>query len=135
MVRRTSGLARAVGLLVLSGACAAAPTGPLREGEVRVAKLNTPGTVERGSYNVVFEGVEKQSTDIAFTSSCFTWVTINFSDGPYCFGAEENAASRTATARLITRNPNDYTLYGYLKYNYKGQERQSNTVRALLRVR
>jgi len=115
--------------------CATVPTGPLKEGEVRVQRLVVPESVRPGPYTVTFEGVEKERAEIVFQQACFTWQTSAFSDGPYCSSPQEDAASKTVKVGLFTRNPNTYTLYGRLKYTHKGQPRESNTVRATLAVR
>lgn len=123
-----------LGAVVVAG-CATVPSGPLKEGEVRVGRLVVPESVRPGPYTVTFEAVEKEKADIVFQQACFIWQTSAFSDGPYCFTPQEDAAAKTATVGLSTRNPNTYTLYGTLRYTYKGQPRESNTARAVLSVR
>ena len=127
-------IAIAVGLAL--AACATAPSGPLKEGEVRVQALKTPGTIQPGGWQATFEGVEKPDSEIKLTQACLTWVTLQFRDGPYCsIVASEDPAAKLVTSRHVTMNPNNYTIYGYLMYTYKGQTRQSNTVSGSLLVR
>lgn len=127
--------ALSVGLIAFS-ACATAPSGPLREGELRVTKLTVPNPAPAGPrYPAVFEGVERGSTDIRVVRACLTWQTMQFTDWPYCFAGQEDTTAKTFTVHPSTRNPNNYTLYGYLEYEAKGRTKQSNTVRGSLVVR
>jgi hypothetical protein len=117
-------------LMVLSGGCAAAPTGPLKEGEVRVGKLTVPDAVRAGSYTVTFEGVEKADPNILPLQGCFHWS----GEGPYCFPVATSLSPDRVPVGLVTRNPNTYRLTGYLTYVWKGDLHKSNLVSATLRV-
>jgi hypothetical protein len=111
-------------------ACATAPGGALRDGDVRVGKLTVPGSVKAGSYTVTFERVEKADPGILVTQGCFFWNT----EGPYCSQPEANPSPDAVSVRLVTRNPNTYQLTGYLTYWWKGELRKSNQVSSTLRV-
>jgi hypothetical protein len=111
--------------LVLAGcATARTPSGPLREGELRVAKLTVPDSVKAGSYTVTFEGVEKADPAILPLQGCFLWS----GEGPYCSPVATSPSPDQIPVGVVTRNPGTYRLEGYLMYTWKGDVRKSNVV-------
>jgi hypothetical protein len=110
--------------------CATVPPGPLKEGEVRIAKLAVPDSTKAGAYTVTFEGVERADSAILPLQGCFHWS----GEGPYCFPVASSSSPDRVPVGLVTRNPNTYRLEGYLTYVWKGELRKSNVVSATLRV-
>ena len=68
---------------------------------------------------------------ITITKACFRWS----GEGPYCFGFDHNQAAKTVSVSLKTRNPNTYTLEGFVEYETDGKRVQSNKVRKKITVK
>ncbi len=117
-------------LLMVLWACATIPTGPLAEGEVRVARLNVPNANVGKLYKVIFEGIQKKG-EVKITSACFTWEWIGGSES-HCFGLTEGDGTATVVLRTMGAGP--YTLHGHLRYLYEGNFRESNKVSGQLYV-
>jgi hypothetical protein len=139
-----SGLALLLALLV--GAACAALTGNKSVSFCRDSHrpvcvwLKDPGPVTPEWYVVRFDGLPRDPT-IVITWGCFSWrdsVRGQFldpsspltgpagSDGPpWCFPAErDDPATGQVAVRIVTTNPNQYHLYGYLEYTHEGIEKR-----------
>ena len=111
-------------------ACATVPTGPLKEGEVRVSSFNVPAAKAGKPYKVVFGGIQKKG-EVTITSACFTWEWTGGSES-HCFGLTEE--DDRVTVGLTTMHGGNYNLRGHLRYLYKGNFKLSNEVSDRLNV-
>lgn len=68
---------------------------------------------------------------IVVQEACFRWS----GEGPYCFKARDDTASKTVSATLHTNNPNTYRLAGFVKYESNGLDKSSNTVSQKINVK
>jgi len=117
-----------VGIILITIGCATVPTGPLAPGELRLTSLKAPETIKAGMpYDVI---ASFQTNDpVQIVRGCFSWTLSSSPEGPYCFPAREvNLEAKTFKVRLLTNNPNFYTLTCCAEYQTGGKTNTSNPV-------
>lgn len=112
--------------------CATVPTGPPAPGELRLLRMQVPGTIRSGEpYEVLTTFGADGKPQIK--KACFRWS----GEGPYCFKVEnvKFETPGTFTVRLRTNNPGSYRLDGYAEYVRDGKTRMTNEVGSQIYVR
>lgn len=63
--------------------------------------------------------------------ACFKWS----GEGPYCFSARHVKSKSQLQLMLRTKNPNTYSLEGYVQYSVDGKVYKSNAISKEIHVR
>ena len=113
--------------------CATVPTGPLTPGELRLLSMNVLELhIDRGipfKVDISFEADGKPQ----IKGACFYWS----GEGPYCMRRNIDVQYGTLghlTLRLITNNPGNYILEGYVEYIRDGKIQITNRVASTISV-
>jgi hypothetical protein len=94
---------------------------PVKADEITVTGLTVgPNLKTSAGYPAVLSYTATGNPKIV--NACFLWS----GEGPYCFGTRDDRKAGKATTKLRTRNPNQYTLEGYIQYLDNGNSRNSN---------
>jgi hypothetical protein len=124
-----------IGIILITISCATVPTGPLAPGELRLTSLEIPEMIQAGT---PFDMIVSFQTNepVQFIRACFysSGGGVN-REGPFCDRVVEIVGTKTFKVRHLTRNPNVYTLIGYVEYRTGGQTKISNEVSAIESVR
>lgn len=117
-------------LVLMSAATFCFPVSTAQAQSLTVTKLEVNRQLKAGvpyTARLHFTG----TANVRFGKACFLWS----GEGPYCFDASVNKKSSFVSARLRTRNPNNYKLEGYFEYTKDGKKFQTNRASSNISVR